>query len=53
LHPDGACTQGIERLRRAQTLVGANTSKGSQWPYDRYLNIWNAHIHPGLFGLCV
>ncbi|MCB0764499.1 MAG: choice-of-anchor J domain-containing protein [Flavobacteriales bacterium] len=40
--PMGNCTNGIDRIHTVQTFLGDNTSKGSQWPRNKYLNIWVA-----------
>lgn len=36
----GNCTNGIERIRSIETIVGDNGSKLNQWPRERYLNVW-------------
>ncbi len=36
----GNCTNGIERIRSVETVVGDNGSKVSYWPRHQYLNIW-------------
>lgn len=36
----GNCTNGIERINSTTTYLGGLSSKLSQWPRDRYLNIW-------------
>lgn len=38
--PMGNCTNGIERIRSVETLVGDNGSKLNYWWRHQYLNIW-------------
>lgn len=40
LDPLGNCTNGIDRIRTAQTLWGGGNSKFNPWPRRMYLNIW-------------
>jgi len=40
LDPDGNCTNGIDRIRTPETLVGDDGSKLNPWPRDKYLNVW-------------
>jgi PKD repeat protein len=47
----GNCTNGIERIRSIETLVGDNGSKLNQWPRERYLNVWTvATMENGVAG---
>jgi PKD repeat protein len=47
----GNCTNGIERIRSIETLVGDNGSKLNQWPRERYLNVWTvANMENGVAG---
>lgn len=38
--PEGNCTNGIDRIRTPETLVGDDGSKMNPWPRDKYLNVW-------------
>lgn len=38
--PMGNCTNGIDRIRSVETLVGDNGSKLNYWWRHQYLNIW-------------
>lgn len=38
--PNGNCTNGIERIRSFTYAMGGNAAKISQWPREKYLNIW-------------
>ncbi len=44
---EGNCTNGVERIRTVQTLLGRLTSYTNQWPRDRYLNVWTHRMQPG------
>lgn len=38
--PNGNCTNGIDRIYTAETLIGDDGSKLNQWPRNKYLNVW-------------
>jgi PKD repeat protein len=38
--PNGNCTNGIDRIYSAETLIGDDGSKLNQWPRNKYLNVW-------------
>lgn len=38
--PNGACTNGIDRILSSETNVGDDGSKLNVWPRSKYLNIW-------------
>ncbi len=40
LDPYGNCTNGIDRIRSIETMVGNDGSKLNPWPRDKYLNVW-------------
>lgn len=40
LDPNGACTNGIDRIYSSETNVGDDGSKLNYWTRARYLNIW-------------
>lgn len=47
----GNCTNGIERISSIETYIGDNGSKLSQWPRERYLNVWTvANMENGVAG---
>ncbi len=52
LDPDGNCTNGIEHIYTHEITQGDDYSKLSQWPRDRYLNVWVCDIigEPGAAG---
>ncbi|HEY6162297.1 MAG TPA: M43 family zinc metalloprotease [Bacteroidia bacterium] len=46
--PNGNCTNGIEHIYTHNTAYGDDAAKISQWPRDRYLNIWVVKtVNPG------
>jgi PKD repeat protein len=52
--PFGNCHNGINRIQSVGTFLGESTSKRSQWPRDRYLNVWVAkQIRSGAAGYVV
>jgi PKD repeat protein len=40
LDPNGACTNGIDRIYSSETNVGDDGSKLNYWNRARYLNVW-------------
>jgi len=40
--PSGNCTNGIDRIVTAETMIGDDGSKLNGWPNNKYLNIWVA-----------
>jgi PKD repeat protein len=38
--PNGNCTNGIDRIYTAETVIGDDGSKLNQWPRNKYLNVW-------------
>jgi PKD repeat protein len=40
LNPNGACTNGIDRIYSSETNVGDDGSKLNYWNRARYLNVW-------------
>jgi PKD repeat protein len=51
LDPYGNCTNGIDRIRSIETIVGNDGSKLNPWPRDKYLNVWVvARMRDGVAG---
>ncbi|MCC6691229.1 MAG: hypothetical protein IT235_06810 [Bacteroidia bacterium] len=46
IDPKGNCTNGIEHIQTAQTYMGDDAAKFSQWPRDKYMNIWVSNTLP-------
>jgi PKD repeat protein len=40
IDPNGACTNGIDRIASVETYIGDDGSKLNYWPRNKYLNIW-------------
>lgn len=38
--PNGACTNGIDRIISPETNIGDDNSKLNPWPRNKYLNVW-------------